>query len=131
MKPKLIAIYLFIVLLPIGLLGWLGAELARDEQARVQIRFRELLADQLAARNEAIQNLIAQRERELLALVDFQPDVEPAWLRSRIREERLVRQVFILKPNGELRFPLNLSATQKEKDLLVRTRSVWDSGTRF
>ncbi|MDB4459233.1 HAMP domain-containing histidine kinase [bacterium] len=131
MKPKLIAIYLFIVLLPIGLLGWLGAELARDEQARVQIRFRELLADQLAARNEAIQNLIAQRERELLALVDFQPDVEPAWLRSRIREERLVRQIFILKPNGELLFPLNQSATQKEKDFLVRTRSVWDSGTRF
>ena len=92
MKPRLIAIYLFIVLLPLGLLAWLGTELARDEQSRVQSRFRELLTDQLAARNETIHNLIAQRERDLLALTDIPHDLDTTSLRARIRDERLVRQ---------------------------------------
>ena len=55
MKPKLFVIYLFIVLLPLGLLAWLGTELARDEQSRVQVKFRELMANQLAVRKQAIE----------------------------------------------------------------------------
>jgi len=60
-KPRLIAIYLLIVLLPLGLLAWLGAELAREDQQRVAMKFRDLLTSQLADRNQTFVNGIGTR----------------------------------------------------------------------
>ncbi len=71
MKPRLFAIYLFIVLAPLGLLAWLGGGLARDEQARVESRFRELMANQLAVRKEAVSTVMAATERGLMELTEL------------------------------------------------------------
>ncbi len=138
MKPKLFAIYLFIVLLPLGLLAWLGTELARDEQSRVQVKFRELMANQLAVRKQAIE----AGERELVRVTES-PGVEavaragtaPAskgrvvidssTLRLELRSERLARQIFVLRPDGSFIYPLlDGSATDNEKEFFDRTRSV-------
>ena len=113
MKPKLFAIYLFIVLLPLGLLAWLGTELARDEQSRVQVKFRELMANQLAVRKQAIARVIEASERELVRLTELpgveavanagadssagsRGEIDASAIRSEIRSERLARQVFVL-----------------------------------
>jgi signal transduction histidine kinase len=148
-KPKLFAIYLFIVLLPLGLLAWLGTELARDEQSRVQVKFRELMANQLAVRKQAIARVIEAGERELVRVTES-PGVEavaragtaPAskgrvvidssTLRLELRSERLARQIFVLRPDGSFIYPLlDGSATDNEKEFFDRTRSVWESGVRF
>lgn len=132
MKPKLIAIYLLIVLLPLGLLAWLGSELARDERQRVQRRFLELLHARLDDRNQTMAGTIADREREFLSLCEISPDTEVSELRRMSRKQRFVRQVFILKPNGSFQYPLlNSEATERERGFFERTRSVWESGIRL
>ncbi len=132
MKPRLVAIYLLIVLLPLGLLAWLGSELARDEQQRVEMKFRGLLTAQLSDRNQTFVNGIAEREREFLELCDVPEDAGPEDLRRLVRNERFVRQMFVLKPDGGLRFPLlDASATDRERGFFDRTESIWESGVRF
>lgn len=132
MKPRLVAIYLLIVLLPLGLLAWLGAELARDEQQRVEMKFRGLLTAQLSDRNQTFINGIAEREREFLELCDVPEDAGAADLRRLVRNERFVRQMFVLKPDGGLRFPLlDANATDRERGFFDRTESIWESGIRF
>lgn len=132
MKPKLIAIYLLIVLLPLGLLAWLGSELARDERQRVEMRFRELLEARLEDRNQTMANTIADRERDFLSLCELPPDIGVAELRQISRKQRFVRQMFILKPNGSFQYPLlTATATGRERGFFERTKSVWESGTRL
>lgn len=149
MKPKLFAIYLFIVLLPLGLLAWLGTELARDEQSRVQVKFRELMANQLAVRKQAIARVIEAAERELVRITESpgaegaaragaapaskgRGAIDASLLRTEMRSERLARQIFVLRSNGSFIYPLlDGSATDSEKSFFDRTRSVWESGVRF
>lgn len=132
MKPRLVAIFLLIVLLPLGLLAWLGSELARDEQQRVEMKFRELLTAQLSDRNQTFINGIATREREFLELCDVPDDFTPDDLRRLVRTERFVRQIFVLRPDGGILFPLlDANATERERGFFERTKSIWESGTRF
>ena len=60
MKPKLIIIYLLIVVVPLALLGGLGVRMARDEQKMMQQRFREVLTDQLHDIDTTIADLMKQ-----------------------------------------------------------------------
>ncbi len=150
MKPRLFATYLFIVLAPLGLLAWLGAGLAREEQAQVEARYRELMSNQLAVRKEAVAAVVEQAERDLGALLDLPPfvaeptrtqsaaqsqsetGIEASALRRKVRESRLARQIFVLRPDGGFLFPLlDGNATDKEKGFFERTRLVWESGIRF
>ena len=132
MKPKLIAIYLLIVLLPLGLLAWLGSELARDERQRVKMRFLDLLDARLEDRNGTMARTISDREREFQSLCELSPDAGVAELRRISRKQRFVRQMFVLKPNGSFQYPLlNADATERERGFFERTRSVWESGIRL
>ncbi len=149
MKPRLFATYLVIVLAPLGLLAWLGAGLARDEQAQMESRYRELMSNQLAVRKEAVAAVVDQTERELESLLDLPGAVAPkkaqvqggsqseslveaSVIREKIRGSRLARQIFVLRPDGGFLFPLlDGNATDKEKEFFERTRSVWESGIRL
>ena len=132
MKPRLVAIYLLIVLLPLGLLSWLGSELARDEQQRVEMKFQELLTAQLADRNQTFINGIEEREREFLEMCNVAEEVSRDELRALIRKERFVRQIFVLKPDGGFIYPLLVKdATERERGFFERTKSIWESGIRL
>ena len=67
-KPKLITIFLLIVLVPVALLGWLGLRVARDEQEIVEHKFRTLLHGKRGDVDATVAALMADRERELLRL---------------------------------------------------------------
>ena len=58
MKPKLIAILLVLVVVPLALLAWLGARVARDEHEIVQHEIRGLLTSQLRDTDAVVAKLM-------------------------------------------------------------------------
>tara|TARA_Y100001934_G_scaffold263560_1_gene339402 strand:+ start:4675 stop:6393 length:1719 start_codon:yes stop_codon:yes gene_type:complete len=72
-RPKLIAIFLIIVFVPLGFLAWLGFELARDEEHRIRMKFHALFDNTLQTRNEAIAGVVQDLERELLQVLELPP----------------------------------------------------------
>ena len=61
MKPKLIIIFLLIVLIPLAGLLWLGVRVARNEQEIVRHQMRELLTGMLKDTNVVIAKLLDER----------------------------------------------------------------------
>lgn len=140
--------------MPLGVLAWLGFELAREEEDRVQLKIQTLLTSQLATRNESIAGVIEELERDLLKATEIPPlrlrqflkgapvlparrrdlldDSSIADLRARVRNGRFIRQMFVLKEDGAMLFPtMDGSETSGERSFFDRTRSVWDSGIEF
>lgn len=131
MKPKLIAVFLVLVLAPLGALGWLGVRMAGSEREVVRHRFEELLASKLADVDGTIAKLLEKRERELGRITELE-SFEPGAIRERVREERLVRQVFVIDADGKLAHPpLQGPRNESEEAFLDRTRHIWESGESF
>lgn len=125
MKKRLVVVLLLIVLLPLGLLGWLGTRVVRDEQESLQRRFEDLLEDRLRDVDGAVTELIAGLERDLLELMDT-TSAEPESIRSVVRRQAFVRQMFVLDASGKLIHPMpGRAITEAEREFLVRTRRIW------
>ena len=125
MKPKLIAIFLLIVLVPLGLLAWLGVRLAHNEQEIVQQRFRELLSGRLEDTKSAVARLIEKRERELLAITEI-PTRDAAALREAVRKSPVILQIFVLDPKGNrLHPPAAGPLNAAEREFLQRAAQIW------
>jgi len=131
MKPRLNAILLLMVLIPLGLMVWLGLRIARGEQERVQARFEKVLAGRLSDINAGIARFIEQRERALLKLAHL-PSHDSGRLRRLARENPFVRQVFVLGADGTFVYPGPVGElTDKERSFFVRTSSLWADGETF
>ncbi|MEI6084158.1 MAG: hypothetical protein WCS70_07645, partial [Verrucomicrobiota bacterium] len=125
MKPKLLIIYLLIVVVPLALLGGLGVRMARDEQKMMQQRFREVLTDQLRDIDLSIAGLMTARERDFQRTLEL-TDFDTARLRELVRSNPLVKQIFILDPTGKRIYPPTTAPyTQAEHDFLERAGQVW------
>jgi signal transduction histidine kinase len=130
-KPKLIVIFLVLVLAPLAAVGWLGVRMASSEREMVRVRFEELLASKLADVDGTIAKLIDQRERELGRLTELE-SIDAASLREITRGERLVRQIFVIDAKGKLVHPpSDQPRNEAEKSFLERTGHVWESGESF
>ena len=88
MKPRLIIVFLLLVLTPLALLAWLGVKEAEDEQRRVGERFQEVFAGQLADIETQIGQAVGEAERALQAASE-QAAGDAEALRSLVRRERL------------------------------------------
>ena len=125
MKPRLIVIFLLIVILPLAILGWLGVRIVRNEREIVQHRFRELLVSRLRDVDARISQLLAERERALLSERAVSSLSHEA-LRERVRRSGLVRQYFVLDGDGDLVFPPPQGPlTAAEKAFIERTKQIW------
>lgn len=124
MKPKLIVIFLLVVLVPLGLVMWLGLRVARYEQEAVRDRFSELLLQELFDVDRAIAQFMQQRQSDLLGLIDAEsPDAES--LRNITQRTPFVRQMFRLGATGRVLFPSpGDQLSQSEWDFLQRTRDI-------
>ncbi len=151
MRPRLAIVYLLIVLVPLALLGWLGAKLAREEQARVRESLRQVMQQRLTDLDGTIARLMEDLERELLRATEFNPAdtlprqlvqqqariIQPTYdthqLRDLARKHRFVRQFFVISPGNRFLHPPTSapSQTAQEKRFYERTLSVWESGQRF
>ena len=151
MRPRLAAIYLLLVLLPLGLLGWLGLKLAREERTRVQESLQQVMQQRLTDLDGTIARLIEDLENELLRATDFipaappvqvsiqqqariiQPTYDTPQLRDLARGNRFVRQFFVISGDDQFLHPPTSAPRQtaQEKRFYERTLSVWESGQRF
>ena len=104
MKPKLAAVFLLLVLAPLGLLAWLGARVVRDEETAVRENFQALLGAALQDTGRQIARLVEEREREFLRFTDLAA-FETEDLRARVRKNPLIQQLFVLEPGGALAHP--------------------------
>ena len=118
-----------IILVPLGLLIWLGNRLANDEQVKVEQKFRSLFDSRLAEVEAALKPAMLKMESELLDLLDAAELLPEDGLRKMSRDERFVRQVFVADDSGRLIYPnLQVPATQREADFARRTASIWEGG---
>jgi len=140
LKPKLIAIFLLLVLSPLVLLGWLGWRAKADEQARTQATVDQAYANQLASYSNQLVGLrslihetISEREREFSDLLDLGFVRRTAEIRQLVRSERFVRQVFIISSDGKFTHPPadERQRTNTEKEFFERTATIWESGEKF
>ena len=104
MATRQIILFVLIVCLPLALLAWLGSRLARNEQAMVQERFRQLLAERLQDTDGLIAEYFQGHRRELLELTDLDK-VDPDHIRRIVRRQPAVNQLFVLAADGSLIHP--------------------------
>lgn len=130
MKPKLIVVLALIVLAPLAVVAWLGAQALRNEQALRELGFHELMVGQLRAVDAVIGGEVeAYRERLLAEMRPFTMDVEE--LRERSRTSAYAVQFYVLGSDGRLAYPpvtSPASLTEGERDALERTQRIWDEG---
>ncbi|MBT4223773.1 MAG: HAMP domain-containing histidine kinase [Opitutae bacterium] len=149
MRPRLAIIYLLLVLMPLGLLAWLGTKLAREEKARVRDSLQQVMQQRLADIDGTIVRLMEDLESELLRATDFTPADAPQVLQQQVRiiqptynthqlrtlagKHRFVRQFFVIAANNRFLHPPTgrPEQTDQEKRFYERTLSVWESGERF
>jgi signal transduction histidine kinase len=124
-KPKLLIVLLLMVLVPLGLMAWLGMRVAGSERAAVEESFRQLHRDKLADLESSIQKVAGQRERLLLALTDSLTP-EPGALREAVRDNPAVSQIFVLSKDGKLIHPdIQMNLNRGEEEFLTRASQVW------
>jgi len=131
MKKRLVLILGLIVLLPLVVLIGFGVALARQEKARVQARYEQVLFERLGDINAGVAKLLGTRERELLRALTL-PSYDTEAIRDRVRGSRLLRQIFVIASDGRLLHPRQREAlTADEQAFLGRTASLWESGESF
>ncbi len=148
MKPSLLITLLLLVLLPLGLLAWVGERARRAEQAQLREQLRDVMARRLEDVNRRVTALVEATERELwpvLALVESEvarglaassPDAGrmPGAAISTFRDvpfqQRLVQQVFVTDERGRLVFPSSDPAqrSNQEQAFLERSGDIWRRG---
>ena len=104
MANRQIILFVLIVCLPLAVLAWLGSQLARNEQAVVQQRFRQLLTERLQDTDGLIAEYFQGRRRELLELTELD-NVDADHIRQIIRRQPGVNQLFVLAADGSLIHP--------------------------
>jgi signal transduction histidine kinase len=131
LRPKLIAILLLLVLLPLALLAWMGLRVARNEREVVQHQFQKLLASRLGDIDGTVARFIEKKTNELLRLTAT-PDIDAESMRDLIAKTPAVSQMFVLETDGRAIFPpVCGELTESERDFLLRAETVWDDRSRF
>jgi signal transduction histidine kinase len=134
MSPRLFTIFILIVLVPLGLLGWLGTKLAKEETERLNQSLEGVMQQRLIDMDRLVQKVVGDIEREMLALSDKYSNIPQSdVLREIARKNRFIRQVFIRNDQREFVHPpiTGPLQTEQERAFFDRTGSVWESGIQF
>ena len=126
MRPKLLIPLSVIVLVPLLLLLWLGAEVSSHQQLVARHRLERLLTGRLSDVRATIESVVKQVEERLTRCARLSgPDASP--LRELVRREPLVVQALAISGHGErLHPPLFGPLSRPEKEFLERTRQIWE-----
>lgn len=124
-KRKLVLALSMIVLIPVGLIGWLGVRVAIEDQETVRRNLSRLLNSRLEDIRRQVTRTIEAVELELLKGLDSHHEsVEK--LQQLEAKTDIVRQAFLVDTRGRLIHPNPTKpATQAERAFLRRTRSIW------
>lgn len=131
MRPKLIAIFLLIVFLPLGLLVWLGVRVVKDERENVERRFQGLLKSKLGDIRNNIAKLVERRRRSLMKNPKLSPDNLKA-LRRQVWRNPIIGGIFVLDRKGKRLYPPPLGPlNDSDREFLVRAGQIWRDRHHF
>jgi len=127
-RIRLILVLALLVAVPTGLLAWLGNRLRQSELHTTRERVQELLRGNLREHDRLIQELLAEREREMLTHTPdevLQPET-----RAILGMHPLFDFVFVLDAEGKFLYPDADSPTlsEGERELLARLRPLQEAG---
>lgn len=128
MRVRPILLLLAIVVLPVVLMTWAAGRLAAREAEAVQQQFRQLMEGRLQDANTGIAahfDRLAADLRRVTSIDDFNVDS----LRSVVRSEPRLLQLFVLSPLGELQYPNPATPlNSNEQSFLLRTATMFTGG---
>ncbi len=126
MNRHLVAVFVLIVVVPLVIVGWLGARLAREQVERADERLAEVMRSSLRGFDAEIGGLLDERARSLRAAMDGVPRTSEA-LRDLTRRLPVAGQLFVVDAaSGELLYPSLMDRLPaSEEDFLRRTREIW------
>jgi hypothetical protein len=84
------AIFLVLVLAPLGLLGWLGVRLASGERRLVRERVEQLLLQGLAETRQSLASVVDRHRRWIVMQTDRAAE-QPEALRALVRRSGVLR----------------------------------------
>ena len=124
MSRKPVILLLLMVSLPLAVLAWLGARIARDEEALLRQRFHNLLSGQLSDIDQIVVRHFEGLERELRAIGQLKSFAAED-VRAVIRNEPLARQIVVLDLEGQLVYPQPSGLlNESEREFLVNARDL-------
>lgn len=130
-RPRLAVALALLVLVPVGLLGWLALRSASGEQARLRQSFEEVAKDRLGALKRAIDDTVAAEARALSAvLAEPAVDDTAAW-RAIPAANPLVSAVFAVDERGSLIHPPRDGASNDEEAFLARAAAALKNAARW
>lgn len=104
MKYRSLFLIALIIIVPLGALTWAVLRIAESDQVVVQQQFRGLLMDRLQDVNGNISTFFEDLEADVLRITAVDSyDIDG--LRQINRSEPQLQQLFVLTPDGLLRFP--------------------------
>jgi signal transduction histidine kinase len=135
-NKKLIAAFLILTAVPVGLLGWLAVVGYRSEAERTRQQLEAFGRERLTTVNLQVEQYFTSLESELLGLPNLYEvftrgpgeDTGTAGteeLRELTRENFLFRQVFIFDSDNRMLFPdAERPLSENERDFLLRTKEI-------
>ena len=124
MKRQQLILLSLLVVVPLVVLAWLGTKIARDEQSLVEQRFRLVLTEKLRDTDQTVVKYFDARRLEFIKLTDLE-SFEPEAIRTLIRKQPRIQQLFVLDSDGRLVHPdPSGPMNDSEREFIVQTRQV-------
>lgn len=128
MKPRLVVVYLVVVLTPLVLLTALGVRTASYERDRARRNLEGVLLQSLDDVDGEIGVFVRDRERRLLEITD-RATTSTSALRAVARSEPWIRQMVLLSGEGQVLYPSpDATLSDAEWRFLDRARDVLNGG---
>ncbi len=128
-KPKLLIVFLILVLGPLAIVAWLGVRLAGYEQRALREQFVNVLQGQLGQIEGQVADFLDGRRRELLNLTETTA-LDDTSLRELGRRHGMIRQAFRLDAEGRIIYPApEAQLNVNEWSFLNRARDVLADGS--
>ncbi|MBF0546361.1 MAG: HAMP domain-containing histidine kinase [Candidatus Riflebacteria bacterium] len=125
MKPRLVTALFVLVLVPLGLVSWLGVRTANQEYYKVQETFHSLLKSKFSELDSQIANVLQERRLALEKLTDRE-----YWTIEEYHQIQnsnpFITQLFAQASDGRLVFPAPGKLLPRERDFLIRTQAIFD-----
>ncbi|PKN56483.1 MAG: hypothetical protein CVU56_16110 [Deltaproteobacteria bacterium HGW-Deltaproteobacteria-14] len=114
------------VVVPLGALTYLGVRVVRQHEVLARHQVRALLVDRLREVDTSVRRFMDERERELLRVAAAVP-TKTDDIRAYLTGAAAGAEVLVVDLDGHvLHPPLGAPMSGAERDLLDRTRTIWD-----
>ena len=132
MKYKIPVVLTLLILIPLILLGWLGARLQGNEKIVAEHQFQQLADSRLREAEQTISRYFSELENEVLATLNLFMEGKQLGassseeIRSLVRRTALFDNLFILDVDGLRLFPpQDQQASDSERNFIEQTQPLW------